>query len=96
MASLVRRVEDLVVEDREVKSQPETDGVGGGKLGLGDFGGTLVGFEGSVGSTLAAVANGEFCEITVVVTHPMGILAPGFLALLRIHPDSDLRTYILW
>ena len=84
MASLVRGVEDLVVEDREVKSEPETDGVGGGKLGLSDFGGTLVSFEGSVGSTLAAVANGEFCEITVVVTHPTIELAPGFLVFLRI------------
>lgn len=93
MASLVRRVEDLVVEDREVKSQPETDGVGGGKLSLSDFGSTLVGFEGSVGSTLATVANGEFCEITVVVTHPTIKLALDFLV---IFANSGFRTYILW
>jgi hypothetical protein len=33
MASLVGRVEDLVVEDREVESQAEADWVGGGKVG---------------------------------------------------------------
>lgn len=75
MASLVRRVEDLVVEDREVQGQPETDGVGGSKLGLSDLGGALVGLERRIGSRLATVANGELGQVTVVVTLPAGILA---------------------
>jgi hypothetical protein len=41
MASTVRRVQDLVVEDREVQGKTETDGVGGGKLGLRNIGGSL-------------------------------------------------------
>ena len=41
MASLIRRVEDLVVEHREVESKTEADGVGRGKLGLGNIGGVL-------------------------------------------------------
>lgn len=36
MASTVGRVEDLVVEDGEVKRESEADGVRRGKLGLGD------------------------------------------------------------
>lgn len=72
MASLVRRVEDLVVKDREVKSQSETDGVGRSKLRLSDLGGVLVGLERLIGSTLATVANGELGQVTVVVTLPEG------------------------
>jgi hypothetical protein len=70
VASLVRRVEDLVVEHREVKSQTEADGMSGGKVGLSDFGSALVGLERGIGSTLAAVANSELSKVTVVVTLP--------------------------
>jgi hypothetical protein len=41
VAGAVRRVEDLVVENGEVKGETETDGVGRSKLGLGDIGGVL-------------------------------------------------------
>ncbi len=41
VAGAVGRVEDLVVEDREVEGQTQADGVGGGQLGLGDIGGAL-------------------------------------------------------
>ena len=68
MASLVGGVQDFVVEDREVKGESETDGVGGSKVSGGDLGSGLVGLEREVGSTLAAVANGELGEVTVVVT----------------------------
>ena len=71
VASLVRGVKDLIVEDREVKSQTETDGVSGSKVGLGDFSGSLVGLEGGVGSALTAVTDGELGKITVVVTLPI-------------------------
>lgn len=41
VASTVGRVQDLVVEDREVQRQTQTDGVGGGELGLSNIGGRL-------------------------------------------------------
>lgn len=41
VASTVGRVQDLVVEDGEVESKAEADGVGRGELGLGDIGGAL-------------------------------------------------------
>ena len=41
VAGTVRRVEDLVVEDGEVKGKTETDGVSGSELGLGNVGGVL-------------------------------------------------------
>ena len=68
VASLIGGVQDFVVEDREVKGESETDGVGRGKVSGGDLGGSLVGLQREVGSTLAAVANGELSEVTVVVT----------------------------
>ena len=68
VASLVGRVEDLVVEDGEVKGEAETDGVGRGEVSLGDLSGGLVGLQRVVGGTLAAVANGELGKVTVVVT----------------------------
>lgn len=41
MASTVWRVQDLIVEDREVQGETETDGVGRSELSLSDVGGVL-------------------------------------------------------
>lgn len=41
VASTVGRVQDLVIEDREVQSEAEADGVGGGELGLSNVGSAL-------------------------------------------------------
>ena len=71
VASLVGRVEDLVVEDGEVQGQTQTDGVGRSQVGLSDLGGGLVGLEGGIGGSLAALTNGELSEVTVVVTLPV-------------------------
>lgn len=71
VASLVGRVEDLIVEDGEVKSQAQTDGVGRGEVGLSDLRGALVGLERSISGTLTAVANGKLGQIAVVVTLPV-------------------------
>lgn len=71
MASLVRGVEDLVVEDGEVKSQTKTDGVGRSKVSLGNFSGGLIGLKRGIGSALTAVTDGELGKITVVVTLPV-------------------------
>lgn len=46
VASTVGRVQDLVVENGEVEGETETDGVGGGKISLGDIGGVLIGSAG--------------------------------------------------
>jgi hypothetical protein len=47
VASTIGGVQDLVVEDREVQGKSQADGVGGGKVGLGNIGGAL-----SYGSTV--------------------------------------------
>lgn len=75
LASLVGRVEDLVIEDGEVERETEADGVGGGKIGGSDFGGGLVGFEGLVCGLLALVGRGELGEVAVVVTLPVGSIS---------------------
>ena len=77
VASLVGGIEDLVVEDGEVKGKTQADGVRGRQLGLGNFGGSLVGLERLVGGVLALVANGKLGEITVVVTLPRLGLGPA-------------------
>lgn len=75
VASLIRSIENLVVEDGEVQGKSETDGVGRRKLGLSNLGGSLVGLKRLVGGILALVANGELGEVTVVVTLPIKQLA---------------------
>ena len=44
VASLIRRVEDLVVEDGEVQRETKTDWVSWREISAGNFGGVLVGF----------------------------------------------------
>ena len=71
LASLVGRVEDLVVEDGEVQGKTKTDGVGGSQVLGSDLSGGLVSLEGLVGGSLALVANGELGKVAVVVTLPV-------------------------
>jgi hypothetical protein len=80
MASLIGGVKDLVVEDGEVKGETQADRVGRRKLGSGNLSGSLVSLEGLVGRVLAAVANGELSEITVVVTLPARLVNNGWRA----------------
>lgn len=70
LASLVGRVEDLVIEDGEVQGKTKTDGVGGGKVGSSNVSCGLVGLERLISGSLALVANGELSEVTVVVALP--------------------------
>lgn len=79
MASLVGRVEDLVVEHGEVKGQTQTDGVGGGEVGLSNFSGALVGLEGSISGTLAAVADGKLGQVAVVIALPVTQILEGVI-----------------
>jgi hypothetical protein len=71
LAGLVGRVQDLVVEDREVQGKAKTDGVGRGELSGGDLSSRLVSLKGLVGRVLALVGHGELGEVTVVVTLPV-------------------------
>ena len=70
MASLIRGVEDLVVEDGEVEGKTQTDGVGGGQVGLRDLACVLVGLQRLVGRGLTLVTKSELGEVAVVVTLP--------------------------
>ena len=88
VASLVGRVQDLVVEDGEVKSKSETDGVGGGEVGLGNLGGVLVSLERLVGGGLALVTKSELGEVTVVITLPVRRISGATL----LKSSSGLRT----
>ena len=71
VASAVGRVQDLVVEHREVEGETETNGVSGGELGNGDVRSSLVSLERLVGGVLALVAGSELGEVSVVVTLPV-------------------------
>jgi hypothetical protein len=88
LASLVRSIEDLIIEDRKVEGQAETDGVCWGKIGVGDLGGSLVCLERLVGRGLALVANGEFSEVAVVISLPVNSLDRS--------RRQNRMTYILW
>lgn len=81
VASLVWRVEDLVVEDGEVQGKAETDWVSWCKIALGNLGGGLVSLEGLVGGLLALVADGELSEVAVVVTLPGVDISMGQLTI---------------
>jgi hypothetical protein len=75
VACLVGGIEDLIVEDGEVKSQTEANGVCGSKIGVCDLCSGLVSLERLVGRSLALVACSEFCEVSVVIALPGGLLA---------------------
>jgi hypothetical protein len=92
LASLVGRVEDLVVEDGEVQGKTKTDGVGRGEVLGGNLGGSLVSLERLVGGSLALVANGELSKVAVVVTLPViRTVVSRDLA-----QEADKQSYILW
>ena len=71
VASLIRRVEDFVVEDGEVQRETKTDWVSWGEVSAGNFGGVLVGFEGLVGRDLTLLAHGKLGQVAVVVSLPV-------------------------
>jgi hypothetical protein len=73
MACLVRRVQDFVVEHREVEGKAEADWVSWCKVSLSNFGGILIGLQRLVGGFLTLLANGEFRKVTVVVTLPVRV-----------------------
>ncbi len=70
MASLVWGVEDLIVKDREVEGETETDGVCGSEIGLGNVRSNFISLQSLIGGSLALIAQGELGEIAVVVALP--------------------------
>jgi hypothetical protein len=67
----IRRVEDFVVEHGKVEGKTKTDRVRRSKVGLGNFGGSLVGLERFIGRGLALIANSKLGEVAVVVAFPV-------------------------
>jgi hypothetical protein len=70
LASLVWRVQNLVVKYGEVQGKTKADWMGWCEVGLGNFCGVLIGLEGLVGGLLTLIANGKLSEITVIITLP--------------------------
>lgn len=91
LASLVRGVQDLVVEHGEVQRKTEADGVSGGQAASSDLRGSLVRLERLVGRSLALVAHGELGKVAVVVTLPVKEVSLRALAAV-----IGSGTYILW
>jgi len=61
-------VHDFVVENGEVKSKTESDGVGGLQVRSGLFSGFVVSFESGVSNLLVTFTFGVFTDVSVVVT----------------------------
>ena len=88
VASLVWRVEDLVVEHREVQSKAESDGMRGCEISLSNFGGILVCFKRLVRRPLSLLRNGKLSEVSVVVALPLRCQSYNRVLI--------CNTYILW
>lgn len=70
VASLVGRVEDLIVEDGEVQGKTKSDRVSRSEIGLSNLSGGLVSFKRLVGGLLSLIGGCEFGEVAVVITLP--------------------------
>lgn len=73
MASLIGRVENLVVEDGEIQREAKPDRMRRGEVRLGNLRGILVRLQGLVGRLLALIAGGKLGQITVVISLPVSI-----------------------
>lgn len=91
LASLVGRVQDLVVEHGEVQGKTKADWVSRSQAVGGDLSGSLVSLKRLVGRGLALVTNGELGEVAVVVTLPV----TGIRTCLSCTCER-FQTYILW
>lgn len=69
-ASAIRRVENFVIENREVEGQSEADGVGGGQVYHGNVAGSLVSHQAVLSRLLPVVADGKLSQVPVVVALP--------------------------
>jgi hypothetical protein len=92
---LIRRIENLVVEYREVESKSETDWVRGCKVGSCDNRCCLVCLKRLVGRDLALVTNSKLSEVTVIIALPMACVRES-LKRVGVEDSTRLGTYILW
>ena len=70
VASLIGRIEDLVVENREVEREAETNGVSRGKVGASNLSRSLIRFQRLVGRDLTLVALGKLGKVAMIVALP--------------------------
>lgn len=70
VAGLVGRVQDFVVEDGEVQSETETDGMCGSQVRGSNLGSLLVSLQGLVCRCFSLFLNGKFGKVSVVVALP--------------------------
>jgi hypothetical protein len=70
VARTVRRVEDLIVEHREVEREAKADWVSGWEFSDCNVRRRFVGLERLVGAVLALVASGKLRKVAVVIAHP--------------------------
>jgi hypothetical protein len=71
MASLIGRVEDLIVEHRKVESKAKANWVGRCEIRLGHLGSILVSLERLVGRCATLVPSGKLSKVSMVVALPV-------------------------
>ena len=91
VASLIWRIENLIVKDREVEGETKADGMCWSQVSLGNFRRILVGFQRFVGRDLALVAKSKLSQVTVVISLPtQGNISKAHIM------RSGIVLYILW
>ena len=70
MAGLIRRIEDLIVEDGEVERKTKADGMSGSEVSSSNLSGCFIGLQRLVGRVLTLVANGELGQVAVIIALP--------------------------
>lgn len=70
MASLIGRVEDLVIENGKVEGKAKTDRMSRGKISASNLSRGLVCLQRLIGRDLTLVALGELGKITMIITLP--------------------------
>ena len=71
MASLVRSVKDLIVEDGKVEGKTKADWVGWSKVGLSNLSSRLIGLKRLIGRGPTLISNGKFGKVTMIITLPV-------------------------
>lgn len=71
MASLIGRIENLIVKDGEIKGQTKADWMSRCEIRLGNLRGILISLQGLIGRLLAPLSRSEFGEITMIISFPL-------------------------
>lgn len=73
--SLLRSVQDFIVEHGEVESEPQPDRVGRREVGVGDLAGLLIGVEGLLRRELTFLSCSKLGQVPVVIPLPIGVVS---------------------